>query len=123
MKKYYVLLILFVSLTSFNATNNNSSNCDIVGFYIAQDVDSGTKAIDEWGDFVEIEKVLIPYSDIEEGTYEVSITKKDDNLYNIDQTDIYIETSLCLELAFMSDAILRVQKYIGRPFGEIIFLE
>lgn len=72
---------------------------------------------------MDIDKLLIPTNDIKNGKYSISITRIGDNIYKIDGSDIYVETSLCLELAVMGDAVLIVQSYGTQKYGSIFFIE
>lgn len=53
------------------------------------------------------------------GTYEISVTRKDSNLYKVDGKSIIIKTKYCYEYVYSSEAILRTS---GRS-GKLIFLE
>ena len=45
--------------------------------------------------------------------YRVSVTRVDRNLYKVEdrRPAVYVETSLCLELAVHDDAVLRYERY------------
>lgn len=88
----------------------------------AQQVDYGTKAIDSYGSVVEINQLFVPVK-LEEGKYKVTVTRKGDNLYKIDGTEYYIETTLCYEYGYYMDAILHVYTTPNVPysFGKIEF--
>ena len=51
--------------------------------------------------------------------YEISVTRKDPNLYKIDTMDIYVQTKYCYEYVYYEDSILRMSDKVG----EIIFLD
>lgn len=55
---------------------------------------------------------------IRSGSYSVTVTRKDSNWYEIFGKDLFIETSLCLNLAIMDDATLDIS-YGGK--GTIYF--
>lgn len=55
---------------------------------------------------------------IKSGSYSVTVTRKDSNWYEIFGKDLFIETSLCLQLAIMQDATLDIS-YGGK--GTIYF--
>jgi hypothetical protein len=51
--------------------------------------------------------------------YEVGVTRKDSNLYNVDGKTIYIHTRYCYEYVYYKSAYLRMDGYSG----EIVFLD
>jgi len=53
------------------------------------------------------------------GTYDLTVTRKDSNLYRVNGKSIIIKTKYCYEYVYSSDAILRTS---GRS-GKLIFLE
>lgn len=62
------------------------------------------------------------FTDINIGSYEVSVKKVGDNLYEIIGTDIFIKTSMCYEYAYHDDAILVYEYKYGYTKGKLIFL-
>jgi hypothetical protein len=52
--------------------------------------------------------------------YEVQITRKYQNLYKVDNTDIWIQTRYCYEYSYSEKAILKYSGY-GFSKGELIF--
>lgn len=53
------------------------------------------------------------------GTYNVSLSHEDDNLYST-MDGIFVRTNMCLNLALGEDAVLRLNGYGG---GTVIFLD
>ena len=51
--------------------------------------------------------------------YRVTLTRKDNNFYEIDGTGRYIETSRCLELSIRQDAIIEILQ-TGSTSGGIV---
>ena len=49
---------------------------------------------------------LVPLAE----TYRVTVTRKDDNLYKIDGTKLYIKTNYCYEYSYSEKAILVYQR-------------
>lgn len=54
-------------------------------------------------------KAIFKEADLKQGTYEVVISRDDDNWYSIMGSDNYIKTSLCLSLALGEQAYLSVK--------------
>lgn len=52
--------------------------------------------------------------------YEVQITRKYQNLYKVDNSDIWIQTKYCYEYSYSEKAILNYSGY-GYSKGELIF--
>lgn len=120
--KWLFLAISMTMLMGFDVLKPNREECDLVAIYKLVDLPSGTKGIDDWGNLVEVETLLVPTSDIEEGRYEVSLTRKDSNLYKVDGMDLYVATNYCYEYATYDDAILIIKKGYGRIYGTVIFI-
>ena len=57
-------------------------------------------------------------AEVDSGRYAVIITREEDNWYEIIGMDIFIRTSICLELSIMDDATLRVS---AGGFGTLYF--
>jgi hypothetical protein len=57
-------------------------------------------------------------ADLDSGNYAVTVSRKEGNWYEVFGTDIFILTSLCLELALMDNATLRMS-FGGR--GTLVF--
>ena len=55
-------------------------------------------------------------------TYEISVTRKDSNLYKVDGQEIYIKTRYCYEYAYSQRAILIIDSPGGFNIGKILFV-
>jgi hypothetical protein len=66
--------------------------------------------------------VIIGISPTQAGTqYSVTVTRRDSNFYEIDSTGLFLETSMCLELSLMQNAVLDVQRTGSTSAGIIYF--
>ncbi|MDH8702157.1 hypothetical protein M2138_001517 [Dysgonomonadaceae bacterium PH5-43] len=117
-----IIIITFVALLS-SLSYLKAEECDVKAFYLEVEADNGAKAIDEYGNFIKIEKLLVPDNSLKDGKYSVSVTRKGSNMYKVDGTDYYIETSYCYEYAIMDDAVLIVKSYGNRKYGTLVFLD
>ena len=54
------------------------------------------------------------------GKYKVSVSREDDDWYEVFGTDTFIKTSACLSLALMEDAILNLS---GPGYGSLYFID
>jgi hypothetical protein len=53
--------------------------------------------------------------------YQVSVTRKDNNLYKVENTKFYVQTQYCYEYAYSAKAILRIDSTYGYTIGKLIF--
>ena len=99
-----------------------SSSYDIAGIYEKVELKSGSKVIDAVGSVSDASAVLVP-TKVDEGKYEVELTRIDKDFYQICGTSLYIETKYCYEYATWDDAILNITSNYGYTRGEVIFLD
>ncbi len=121
--KMIFLLYLIDSILSPKSVSNNVTNteCQIVNFY--REVDAryhDAKAITTNKYIESIEKILLP-TIMDSGKFVVNVTRKETNYYKIESTDLWIETTLCLELALWQEVVLIVESPYGYMKGRIIF--
>ena len=57
------------------------------------------------------------------GEYQVTVSRKDKDLYKIEGTNIYIQTQFCFEYAIHENAILDIDSTIGITIGTIYFID
>lgn len=62
--------------------------------------------------------VCVCSADVQASTYEVSVTRKDNNIYSIDGKNILIQTKYCYQYGYGEEAILKFDGYSG----SLIFL-
>mgnify|MGYP006429921785 CR=1 FL=1 len=98
-----------------------SDDCEVEKILESKELPSGALTVDGYDNVTEASYLLVPVS-LEKGRYEITVSQESDNLYYVEGQNLYLRTSLCLELATMSDAILEVQssKY---GFGNLYFLQ
>ena len=97
-----------------------ASEYDIKGIYQKQDLPSDSKAICSFGKIEDASAILVPVK-LDTGKYVVRITRKESNLYHIEGTDYYIETSFCSEMAYNEEIILVIEWGVYKSRGKIIF--
>jgi hypothetical protein len=125
-----LLLILFshfaLQPVHTETTNNASAECEVVKFYEIITPDQGTKVLTKSGE-VEEATFILKTVRIDEGTYEVEITRKALNLYQINQakdirlTKYCIETRYCNEYATYKKAVFKVESNFGLTKGKLVF--
>jgi len=107
-------------------TKNAPAECEVVEFYEMITPEQGTKVLTKTGEAEEATFILKPVR-IDEGTFEVEITRKAPNLYQIIQakdiklTKYCIETRYCHEFANYNKATLKVESNIGQTNGKVSF--
>ncbi len=97
------------------------SSYSIAGFYSMTKPASGAKAIGKNDKVVEVEYILVP-TNMKTGKYIVEVKKIGDNLYQIKNTDICVETKYCHEWAsYWKEVVLLIDSNYGYTKGKIIF--
>jgi hypothetical protein len=118
MKKYImVFLLALLSLTKAYAVKE----CDIASVYSAIAPERGTKVFASYGTLQDVETILVPTT-LDAGRYAISITRKGSNIYQVDDTKLYIETKWCYEYATRDDALLIMESSYYSTRGKIVFL-
>ena len=110
---------IFLSfLIASSATCLFAEEYSVEAIYEKVDVDRGTIAVDNYGNQREVDYLLVKTS-LKSGKYEIELTRKDSNLYQVCGTDIYIKTRYCYEYATYDEVIVVVDYYSAK----VIFLE
>jgi hypothetical protein len=118
MKNIFVLLIPLLFL-GFHKPYLIKSY-DIENIYIGEECDSDTKVLTSYGDLEDAETILVP-STIKAGKYVVKVSEKASNLYHIEDTELYVETSYCYETVFYEEVVLIIDNSYGITSGKLIF--
>jgi hypothetical protein len=108
------------SFTEYKSEPISGDECDVANIYEAIDPDNGVKVLTSGGDLEEAELILLP-TNIDEGTYEIEITRKGSNIYKLEGTKYYIETRYCYEYVTYDNAILKVESNYGYKKGTVYF--
>ena len=116
--KTIALCLLFMMVSSFAFAE---SSYDISELYSVIKAPAGTKAVGTYDKAVEVKYILTP-TKIDTGKYAVEVTKIGDNLYQIKDTEICVETRYCHEWASFSEkVVLIIESNYGYTKGKIIF--
>jgi hypothetical protein len=100
--------------------SSSSASCDLQGFLKSVDVPSGSIGLTTSGQTEELSQVLVPTS-LNVGAYDVTVTRKGQDLYLVDGTSTYIHTRYCYEYSYSQRAILRNQGSGTFASGSLIF--
>lgn len=121
MKNLYRLCVCLIMLTAAPICAFAESSYDIAALYEVIKPASGTKAVGTYNQTIDVEFILSP-TKVDTGKYAVNVKKIGDNLYQIKDTDICIETRYCHEVAYFSEeVILIIESNYGYTKGKIIF--
>ena len=115
MKKILLLTALCMCSLSLYCTE-----CEVETIYKGVTVYSGTRALDSYGNIIEIQMVLEKYNPFSYGEHAIRITRISDGFYRIDGTDYYLKTS-CSESAYGKDVTLVVDSSSSYRVGKIKF--
>lgn len=116
--KPILLSLVFTMATSFAYAE---SSYDISELYSVVKAPSGTKAIGTYDKTIEVKYILTP-TKVDTGKYVVEVKKIGDNLYQIKDTEICVETRYCHEWASFSEkVVLIIESNYGYNKGKIIF--
>lgn len=114
-------IILSVVVTLSAPFAYAESSYDISELYSVVKAPSGTKAIGTYDKTIEVKYILTP-TKVDTGKYVVEVKKIGDNLYQIKDTEICVETRYCHEWASFSEkVVLIVESNYGYTKGKIIF--
>lgn len=120
MKGFKFLCFCFFALGAVLSAFAESSY-DIAAFYEVYKPASGTKAVVKYEKVVEVEYLLTP-TKADEGKYVVEVRKIGDNLYQIKDTDLCVETRYCHEWAtYPEEVVMIVESNYGYTKGKLIF--
>jgi len=117
-KVIFFLVVLFIVPLS----SQYNESYDIAEIYKIIIPNMGTLGETSLGEIVELESIYI-ISKIELGKYSITVTRKGQDFYQIDGTNIFIKTRYCYEYSYSQDAILIIDSQSGYNKGKIIFLE
>lgn len=122
-------------LICFSIFNQNpaipvvETTCEVVAFYELATTETGVKVVTNQGNLEEASLLLKP-ARLDEGSYEIEITRKATNLYQIVDcrqnskiapNKYYLETRNCHEFANYDKAILKVEGNFGNVKGKLNF--
>ena len=80
--------------------------CDVISIVTSSEVPAGTMALTSAGETVAIEQLLIPTRQ-PNGAFDVEVTRKGPNLYQIEGTRMLLVTRYCYHYGFRDKAVLR----------------
>ena len=116
--KTIVLCMIFMLAPSLAFAE---SSYDISELYSVVKAPTGTKAVGTYDKIVEVKYLLTP-TKVDTGKYVVEVKKIGDNLYQIIDTEICVETRYCYEWASFSEkVVLIIESNYGYTKGKIIF--
>lgn len=114
--------ILFsLAFLTFVSVAHAEKSYDVAEFYTVEKAPSGTKAVGEYDKTVVIKYILTP-TRVNTGKSIVKVKKIGDNLYQIKDSDICVETRYCHEwTSYYEEVVLIIESNYGYNKGKIIF--
>lgn len=117
----YLRSCIFLAFIVSAFIANAESSYDIAELYSVIKPTSGTKAVGKYDKTIDVEYILTP-TKVDKGKYVVNVKKIGDNLYQIKDTDICVETKYCHEWAsYFKEVVLIIESNYGYSKGKIIF--
>lgn len=114
-------LIFFMICLLIGSFAFAESSYEISEFYSVIKPSAGTKAVGRYDKVVEVDYILSP-TKVDKGKYVVEVKKIGDNLYQVKDTDLCVETRYCHEWASFSEkVVLIIESNYGYTKGKIIF--
>lgn len=117
-----IIEVVLFSLISFKPSEVavNIDKCDVKEIYEIVNRPRESVVLTTSGSLVEVDQILIPVR-MKEGTYEVEVTRKGKNVYQLVNMEYVLETKYCNEYARRDDALLKVENHYGSTKGVLIF--
>ncbi len=123
MKKFLILLASIIpisALTSFSIPSSSVQSYNIVEVYKEAEVNDKAKTIDSYDRVTDVKKLLLPTT-MKIGKHKVKITRIDSDLYQICDTQLYIETQYCYKFATKEEVVINITSNYGYIKGELVF--
>jgi hypothetical protein len=117
---YQTFFLLWILILPFETKKNLKEECDVTEFYEAIESEIGSKVLTTNGELEEIDILLTPLK-LEEGKYNIKVSRLGDNIYKVEGTRYYIETLYCYEYSNYDEAILIVSTNDGVLKGKVYF--
>ncbi len=114
---------MVIVLFSFFAPVNNElkpDTCEIARIYQSTDIDKDAKVLTMNGSFSRATMLFEPYV-LEKGEHNMNLTRKVKDLYNVEGTNIYIETRLCFNIGFKQPSKVVIEDVVGHKLGFVNF--
>lgn len=120
--KLSFILAIFILAGSFHSaetTDSLSGGCPVSNFYQAMEPENGVKVLTMKGNLEEADLILFP-TQINVGSYEVSLSRVGLDLYKLNGEELYIETRTCTEFSVV-EGVLKVDSKNGLTKGTLHF--
>jgi hypothetical protein len=115
-----VIVLSFLSFVP-EGTGVKPDECTVKEIYEIIDHPRDAVVLTTSGVLAEADQLLVP-ARMKEGTYQVTVTRKGRNIYQLDNMEYVIETRYCNEYAHKDKALLKVTgKYHTAKQGVLIF--
>lgn len=120
MLKILSLLSFILLMSPQNETPHTVFECDVANYFEAVEPERDLKVLTQSGE-VETAKLLLKPAKLEEGTYQMKLTRQGSNLYKLENINCYVETRFCYQFGNQLSAKLIVTSNQGYSKGRIYF--
>ncbi|HMQ08564.1 MAG TPA: hypothetical protein PKC30_14790 [Saprospiraceae bacterium] len=123
MKSLIISIVLSSTLSSWNILDSISIpiECQIVEFYKESDAYTiETRGITNFKKIETTGTFLVPAT-LQPGKFIVNVSRKENNFYKIETSDLWVETIYCFEWAIWQEVVIIIDNYYGYTKGRIIF--
>ncbi len=116
-------MLLIVALMATALYVRGEDTFEVARFYDKRELPRDSKVIDSYDNVKDARAVLLP-TEIDEGTYDVKVTRIDSNFYKVEvgyNDEFYVETKYCYRSAYRSKAVLIVNGRYDYKKGKLVF--
>jgi len=114
--------LLVVAITVFPSAALSQQSFDVADVYKRVDVPFGAVALTSSGQLEDINAILVPTT-LDIGTYELTVNRKGQDLYEVVGYGIFIRTRFCFTFGFSKRALLKYESRAGYSKGKLVFLD
>lgn len=96
------------------------AQCEIARIYQSVDIPKESRVLTMNGSFSRATLLFEPYL-LEKGEHSMALTRKVKDLYQVEGTNIYIETRLCWNIGFKQSARVVIGDMEAHTIGQVYF--
>ena len=103
------LVLSLLLCAGFTTSASAQTDCDVIQVYEKQANTAGYKMLNRFEQLDKIETLLKP-AQLDDGSYELIVKRVSNNLYQVVDEDVYIETKGCFKIGFREEVVLSVER-------------
>lgn len=110
------MVLMAVSLVAF-------ADEEIARFFEKIELDKVAYSV-SYSRLEKVEELLVESDDIQDGTYDVVVSKVDGHIYRIEDTNLYIEMPYCYDYVTRKEAVMVVKdSYYAGKKGKLMWVD